>query len=502
MTRQAGALIALTAMVSFLLGLVAAGTRPPAPTSAPLTRPDVVHMAPLALATAESVALDRPPAPAGADFAAVAQRVNPAVVNVDTASRGPESPARPPRRNGPGDQNRPRDGSGSGFIIDPSGFILTNHHVIAGADRVTVTLSDGRLFRADVIGVDPAIDVALLQVRSPTPLAVVALGDSNALRVGEWVCAIGNPLGVYAHSVTVGVVSFLGRKLWDQSLDAFIQTDAAISVGNSGGPLINARGEVVGITTAVSAQASSIGFAVPIAQVIAVLPQLREHGRVARGFLGIGLTEVTPALQSALRLAPERGALVEDVGSGTPAAAAGLRAYDVVVAVDGQAINSDEDLIRYVSGRPPGTLAALDVWRDGTTRTVQVKLRDRPLPEAVRRRTPAGGESPDVRPAARDQAPLGLGVRDLDATTIDRFRIPDTIQGVVITGVDPTGPARVTQMQTNQVILEINRHRVTSVAEYRAVVATLKPGETAAVLIYNNRSGDRFLCTVILDPPS
>ena len=157
---------------------------------------------------------------------------------------------------------------------------------------------------------DPAIDVALLQVHSKGPLPAAPLGNSETLRVGEWVCAIGNPLGVYTHSVTVGVVSFLGRKLFDSGLDAYIQTDAAISFGNSGGPLINARGQVVGITTAISAQASNIGFAVPISQVVAVLPQLREHGTVARGYIGVGLRNVTPALRRALRLEPEEGALV------------------------------------------------------------------------------------------------------------------------------------------------------------------------------------------------
>jgi serine protease Do len=496
--RQAGALVLLTAVVSFLLGLVVAGTRPPMPTTAPLTRA-MPEEPPLVLATAGS-------GPGGAtaagpvDFASVAQAVNPAVVNVDTASRGDESRPRVSRRPAPGDPSGPRQGSGSGFIIDAAGYILTNHHVIAGADRVTVTLSDGRLFRADVVGVDPAIDVALLQVKPNGPLAVVPLGDSEALRVGEWVCAIGNPLGVYAHSVTVGVVSFLGRKLWDQALDAFIQTDAAISVGNSGGPLINARGEVVGITTAVSAQASNIGFAVPIAQVIAILPQLREHGRVARGFIGIGLTAVTPALRHALGLGPERGALVEDVAVGTPAAAAGLRAYDVVVGVDHEAIDSDEALIRYVSRRAPGTLASLKVWRDGGFRTVPVKLRDRPLPDAVRRRAPAAAPLPEVQPLARDHAPLGLVVRDLDQPTAERWRLPDTIQGVIITEVDPTGPARLTSIRTNQILLEINRHRVTSAAVYRALTTGLKPGEAAAILVYNRLTGDRFLSTVILDP--
>jgi serine protease Do len=468
------------------------------PTTAPLTRSAAADATPLV----RSVIASPGPAAAGpaSDFAAIAEAVNPAVVNVDIAAQGDPRP-RAQRRTGGGPPG-PREGSGSGFVIDPAGYILTNHHVVAGADRVTVTVGDGRIFRADVVGIDPVIDVALLQVRPETPLTAVPLGDSDALRVGEWVCAIGNPLGVYAHSVTVGVVSFLGRKLWDPGLDAFIQIDAALSVGYSGGPLVNARGEVVGITTAVSAQASNIGFAVPIAQIIAVLPQLREHGRVARGFIGVGLTAVTPALGRALRLGPERGALVEDVSPGTPAASAGLRAYDVIVAVDDQPVHSDEDLIRYVSARTPGTLAALRFWRDGTTRDVQVKLRDRPLPEAVRRRTPAGAGLAESRPAPGDRAPLGLAVRELDRATMERLRIPDSVQGVLVTEVDPAGPARLTGIRTNQILLEINRRPVTSVAAYRAILATLAPGEAAALLVYTRGTGDRSLSTVILDPAS
>ena|SRR5689334_16946543 len=251
MTRQAGALVALTAVVSFLLGLVAAGTRPPLPTSALPAPAPAAEVKPVVLAAAPGTSTA--PVAGVVDFGAVAARLNAAVVNVDTASRGAEDRSRSSRRYQPGDATAPREGAGSGFVIDPAGYVLTNHHVVSGADRVTVTLSDGRVLRADVIGVDPAIDVALLQIHARGALPVAPLGDSAALRVGEWVCAIGNPLGVYVHSVTVGVVSFLGRKLFDQGLDAFIQTDAAISFGNSGGPLINARGEVVGITTALSA---------------------------------------------------------------------------------------------------------------------------------------------------------------------------------------------------------------------------------------------------------
>ena len=240
------------------------------------------------------------------NFADVAERINAAVVNIDAASRGGREPR---HRRGldepnesPRDYDVPRQGSGSGFIIDRDGFILTNYHVIEDADRITVTLTDGRTLRAEVVGVDPAIDVALLRVVGAAGLPEAPLGNSDALRVGEWVCAIGNPLG-YVHSVTVGVVSFIGRKLFDASLDDYIQTDAAINFGNSGGPLINARGEVIGINSAISSRASNIGFAVPINQAVAILPQLKTRGKVSRGFLGVVLTDVTPDLQRSLQAA-------------------------------------------------------------------------------------------------------------------------------------------------------------------------------------------------------
>jgi serine protease Do len=498
MSRQAGAFIGLTAVVSFLMGLVVAGTRPPLPSDS-LPERLAANQRPLMLSEAPAPSAGSPTSIAPTvDFAAVSARVNAAVVNVDTAARSGETRSRSSRGYG-ADDGSSREASGSGFIIDQAGFILTNDHVVSGADRVTVTLSDGRTYRADVVGVDPAIDVALLQIHAREPLPTAILGNSDTLRMGEWVCAIGNPLGVYVHSVTVGVVSFLGRKLFDPSLDAFIQTDAAISFGNSGGPLINARGEVVGITTAISAQAPNIGFAIPITQVVNVLQQLREHGSVARGFIGIGLTNVTPTLRRALQLEPLHGALVQDVPADTPADQAGLRAYDVVVKADGRPVQSDEELIRYISTRQPGTLATLDVWRDGETRQLQIKLRDRPLPDAVRRRV---GPEMDVRPASASQAPLGLTVTDLDEKSIDRLRLPDTLQGVRVIDVDPAGPSRLARITVNQVILEINRHRVTSSADFRAIVAGLKPGEATAVLIYDRTLGQKLICTVMADSGS
>jgi serine protease Do len=498
MKRQPFLLAALAAIVSFLLGLVAAGTRPVGGAATAALDAPVTDAKPLTV----SVMPDAPPVTGvGVDFSVVAARLNGAVVNIDAATRGTDRPAmsRRPPRDASEDDSAPREGSGSGFIIDRNGYILTNEHVVDGADRVTVTLGDGRIFRAATVGADPAIDVALLKIDASDPLPVAPIGDSEGLRVGEWVCAIGNPLG-YVHSVTVGVVSFLGRKLFDPSLDAFIQTDAAISFGNSGGPLINSRGQVVGITTAISSQASNIGFAIPISQVMGVLTQLKERGRVSRGYIGIDLTDDTPQLQRALHLGPEHGALVQDVSPDTPGDRAGLRPYDVITSVDGQSIRSDEELVRYISARAPGTVSRLSIWRDGSSRVVPVRLSERPLPRSARAQN-AGPRA--VRPAMRqDQAPLGLNVRDLDTATIRRLGIPDTVFGVLIMDVDPAGPARLARLHAGQIVLEINRRRVTSVAEYRAVVSALRPGETVALFVYDQLSDQRSIYAIVLDPQS
>ena len=499
MTRFMGPLAALTGVVGFLLGLVAAGSWPASPTRTLPVQPAVATSTPPAPERTAEV----PPEPAAqpaVDFAVVAARLNAAVVNVDAASRGQgdrgrSAPDRWSREMGD-EAGAPREGSGSGFIIDEAGYVLTNHHVVENADRITLTLSDKRVFRAEVVGIDPAIDVALLRVEGAGPLPVARLGDSATLQVGEWVCAIGNPLG-YVHSVTVGVVSFLGRKLFDQSLDAFIQTDAAISFGNSGGPLINARGEVVGMTTAISSQSSNIGFAIPISQIVDVLPQLRAHGRVSRGYIGVTLTSVTPSLARALRLGTERGALVQDVSPGRPGERAGLRAYDVIVGADGRPVASDEDLIRYISGRLPGTVAELDVTREGAAHTVSIKLAERPLPETGRDQP---RELPGVRPASRSEyGPLGIAVRDLDESMAARNRIPADLGGVMVSYVDPAGPGRLARLRTGQVLLEVNRVPVASVAAFRALAATLRPGEAVAVLLYDPLVDSRVIAAVIPD---
>ena len=317
-----------------------------------------------------------------------------------------------------------------------------------------MTLADGRAFRGTVVGSDPAIDVALVHIPNASNLPEAPLGNSDELRAGEWVCAIGNPLG-YVHSVTVGVVSFIGRKLFDQSLDDYIQTDAAINFGNSGGPLINSRGEVVGINSAISSKASSIGFALPINQAVAVLPQLKATGRVSRGFIGVTLTDVTPALQQALGLPVASGAMVQDVTARSPAERAGLRPYDVIVEVEGRRVGSNQELIEDISARQPGTVARLDVLREGRRQTMSVKLAERPARsgstegEAETPGSRDGGAAPSASRLADPAPPLGVTVREMDRMFVGRLEIPESVQGVIVTRVDPTGagtagaPARV-----------------------------------------------------------
>jgi len=494
--------VVLTAAISLLVGIIlAGGVRQSSMLADGSPKPPRMAAGPASAAPMGSLV----------NFADVVERLNPAVVNIEAISRAdiqrqsrgrsdmtpappdlftdPQSPA--PR----GDA--PRRGSGSGFIIDPDGTILTNNHVVERAERLIVKLSDGQSLRARVIGTDPDTDIALIKVDSPKPLPAAPIGDSTSLRMGEWVCAIGNPLG-YEHTVTVGVVSYLGRKLFDASLDNYIQTDAAISFGNSGGPLINSRGEVIGINTAISSRATNIGFAVPINSATAILPQLRENGRVARGYVGISLRGIDVDLQRSLNLPVSTGALVQDVRDGSPAARAGLRPYDIVQSFNDRAIRSDDELILEIAGRAPGTQARLRVLRDGREQALTVKLAERPPHSAAEAAVPAstGGD----RPRVDTDLPLGLTVRDLDATAFNRLKLPSRTRGVLITRVEPMSPSFDAQIQRNTVILEINRRPVESIADYRRLALAARPGEILTLYVYEPQPIDsRKLLTVRVD---
>ena len=488
--------VCLTATIAFLIGLIVAGSMTPQPAISAPSAPVVPAR------TRAAAALS----PALVSFADVAERLNPSVVNIDATSRGssrsrrfgglpvPDGPDlfdRPGER----DPQGPRRGAGTGFIIDANGLILTNHHVVDGADRIMVRLTDGRNLHATRVGSDPDTDIALIKVDTARPLPSAALGDSDSLRVGEWVVAIGNPLA-YEHTVTVGVVSFIGRKLFDSSLDRYIQTDAAINFGNSGGPLINARGEVIGINAAISSRAANIGFAVPINQARAILPQLRDTGHVSRGYIGVSLRDVDPDLQRSLALNSTDGALVQDVTPGSPGARAGIRTYDLIIAVDGKAVSGNDQLIQLIAARQPGTVASLQIVRDNHPINIPVKLTERPPREQKRA---AGDEEQAPQPSSQRGSAIGLSVRDLDRDFAARFKLPDGMEGVVISRVEPMSPAFDAEVERGHVLLEINRHPVRSVDDYRRLTANVKTGDILALYIYRPESDSRALHTVKIE---
>lgn len=484
----------LTAIIGVLLGLLLSVQRPPqliAPEPAARVEPDA------------SPAVEVPAAliaPGSINFADIAARMNPAVVNIDATARGRRARqlvedggrrgSDDPFTQGRRGVDMPRRGTGTGFLIDADGNILTNHHVIEGAERLTVKLADGRTLPAEVVGSDPDTDIALIKVTAPGPLPHATLGDSSKLRVGEWVCAIGNPLA-YEHTVTVGVVSFIGRKLFDPSLDNYIQTDAAISFGNSGGPLINSRGQVIGINSAVSRQASNIGFAIPINQARAVLKQLKTSGRVERGYIGVTLRDVDPDLQASLKLSRADGALVQDVTPGSPGARVGLRPYDVIVSVDGQPVRTHDRLIREIAERQPGSVARLEYVRDGRTVNAQVKLAERP-------RQPTDRVASNAERSFQRTGPgeLGLSLIEIDDSNAHRFDIPAGMTGLLVQRVEPLSVADDGGIERGSIILEINRQPVNSVAAFRRVVGAARPGDVLALYLYEPELDQRAIRTV------
>jgi serine protease Do len=487
--------VCLSATVAFLIGLIVAGSLTPAPTAAAQTHRVTTVRTPAAAALAAGVV----------SFADVAERLNPSVVNIDATSRGnrirrrfgmqlPDSPDlfdRPQER----EREGPRRGAGTGFVVEATGYILTNHHVIDGADRIMVRLTDGRTLRAERVGSDPDTDIALIKVDSSRPLPFAPLGNSDTLRVGEWVVAIGNPLA-YEHTVTVGVVSFIGRKLFDSSLDRYIQTDAAINFGNSGGPLINARGEVIGINAAISSRAANIGFAVPINQASAILPQLREKGKVSRGYIGVALRDVDPDLQRSLGLKSTDGALVQDVTAGSPGARAGIRTYDLIVAVDGRPVKGNDELIQLIAARQPGSTATLQLVRDGRPINLPIKLAERPLRE---RRQPENSQDQQPLPSSARGPALGLSVREIDSEFANRFQLPDGTRGVIVSRVEPMSPAFDADIERGHVLLEINRQPVRSIDDYRRLTAAARPGDILTLYLYKPEIEQRALHTVKID---
>jgi serine protease Do len=438
------------------------------------------------------------------DFVALADHVIPSVVSVysdevqDPSDQQRGMPNDPfhfffgPRDNGVEREPQVRRSSGSGFFISAKGEVLTNNHVIEGADKIRIRLADDSEYRAEVIGADPATDIALLKViDADREFAPLALGDSDALRVGEWVMAAGNPLDM-ADTVTVGVVSAKGRALGlspeSQSFENFIQTDAAINFGNSGGPLVNLRGNVVGINTAINAAGQNIGFAVPIDVASRILPQLRENGRVVRGYLGVSIANIGRGDAEAFGLPNTDGALVQEVVEGHAAAKAGVRHGDVIVTVDGETIKDTRQLIDTVSAMPPGTEVKLGVVRDGKQQKIVVTLEERDSEAA--QTGPADEQANEGDVFER----VGVTVTELSPMVRQNFRIDEEINGVVVTKVRPLSPASEEGMTPGLVITEANGEPVTNPAELRAVVKEVGAGGYLRLYIYIPRADSyRFI---------
>ena len=372
-----------------------------------------------------------------------------------------------------GGPSQPRRSMGSGFIVSEDGYVLTNNHVVEGADEVIVRLNDRRELQAEVIGTDPRSDMAVLKIEDDEPLPVVRIGDSSELKPGEWVFAIGSPFG-FDYTVTSGIVSAIGRSLPSENYVPFIQTDVAINPGNSGGPLFNMQGEVVGINSQIYTRSGGfmgVSFAIPIDDAMNVFRQLRDDGRVARGWLGVLIQEVNRDLAESFGLSRPRGALVAEVMPDSPAQQAGLEAGDIVLSYEGEPIERSSDLPPMVGRTPIGEEAELTILRQGKKQTIDVEIGRLPEDEA------ASGEQSE--PAQSSAGPLGLRVEPLPDQLASRL---DVKGGVLVTEVG-RGPAFEAGIRRNDVITELNRQPVTSIEEFREVVDNLPEDKAVSVRI-------------------
>ena len=427
-------------------------------------------------------------------FAELAERLGPTVVNIQVTKVAPVGDSQGmPGLDGPSGeffrhffqdrlpQRAPHrmQGSGSGVIISPDGYILTNNHVVDGAQEVTVTMADKQVYQAHVIGRDDKTDLAVLKIAAKGVLPVAPLGSSTNLKVGEWVLAIGNPFGL-GHTVTAGIVSAKGRVIGAGPYDDFIQTDAPINPGNSGGPLFNMNGEMVGITTAIIASGQGIGFAIPVDLVKPLIPQLEATGAVTRGYLGVSIQAVTPELAKGLKLAERQGALVSDVVSGSPAAQAGIHRGDVIVGLNGEPLKDAHDLPALVAKTPVGERVMVTLRRDGQSQQVPVTIGKLPAERA------ASAES-----SQESQSHWGLQLQEV-TPQMARQRGVAEASGVMVVGVQPGSPAERAGLQRGDIIREVNRQAVQSVQEVRDALAKAD-NQDAAILLVQRDQGSVFV---------
>lgn len=427
--------------------------------------------------------------PISPDFVELAKKLNPTVVNIRTAKNIKPKQRQQRRQQNPFGNNlfddffnrffdempqqRPHreQNLGTGFIISDDGYILTNNHVVNGADEVMVKLSDGREVKGEIKGVDEKVDLALIKINDKGKLPFAELGDSDALEVGEWVMAIGNPFGL-SHTVTAGIVSAKGRVIGSGPYDDYIQTDASINPGNSGGPLFSSQGKVIGINTAIiSGGGGGIGFAIPINMARTVVDQLRNSGKVTRGYLGVRFQPLTADLAKSFGLDSEKGALIANVEKETPAERAGLKAGDVILEYDGKPINDGNELPRYVAATPIDKKVKLVVFRD--RKKLEVSLVAGKLKDGVTD-SPSGSSSESDR--------IGITVEELRKETADRLGIRD-VKGLVITEVKPGSSAEDAGVSPGTIIIEINGQRPETLSAFSAVTVKLKKGDVVRLLL-------------------
>jgi serine protease Do len=368
-------------------------------------------------------------------------------------------------------------GAGSGVIISSDGTILTNNHVVEGATEVTVTLADKKEYTAEVLGRDPKTDLAVLKIKANDSFPAAALGNSEQLKVGDWVVAIGNPFGLN-HTVTSGIVSAKGRVIGAGPYDDFIQTDASINPGNSGGPLFNMMGEVVGINTAIIPQGQGIGFAIPVNTAKPLIPQLVTKGEVTRGYLGVSIQNMTPDLAEALNVKGLDGALVADVSPGSPANAAGIARGDVITSFNGKAVKDSHDLPAMVAATPVDEEVTVKVLRDGEERQLSVKVGRLPSEQANldKAAQPAKGK-------------WGLQLHDLSPQIAQQFGI-QADQGVVVVGVEAGSPADEAGIRQGDLIVEVNRQTVNSVDE---VKENINQSKDRLLLLVQRQNGKLYV---------
>ena len=439
-------------------------------------------------------------------FADLAEKLLPSVVNISSTQiqrqdRGPQAPNFP--EGSPfGDQFReffnrnqgaPRRATslGSGFIISEDGLVVTNNHVIEGADEITVTLSDDTQHTAELLGRDPKTDLALLRIDAGAPLPAVKWGDSTAARVGDWVVAIGNPFGL-GGTVTAGIISARQRDINQGPYDSFIQTDASINRGNSGGPMFNMNGDVIGVNTAIFSPTGGsvgVGFSVPSSIAERVIAQLQQFGQTRRGWLGVRIQTVTDEIAESIGLDSARGALVSSVTEGGPAEASGIEAGDVILKFDGRAVDSMRELPRIVADTDIGKDVPVEVWRGERSRILSVRIGE--LEEEVPVLASTGPRGDALEPEEATIDDLGVAVTTISEEMRDQFNLPEDLRGVVITGVEPDSPASEKSLRPGDVIVEVSQEEVSTPGQIAEKIREAREADRSSVLLKINRNGDR-----------